>query len=365
MRGMGKAAPKRGRERYDVAMRLRILFFALLIATGAFVLPFAAHAAETIPFFGPIIPQDCPAGWGMLVDVINRIIRLLLTLAIVFVAPLMIAYSGFLFVVNPVNAGGREQAKKILTNTIVGIVIALAAWMIVGAIMAVLYSKDNKLGAWESLILSGGGDFCLKQAGSVARPSVPSATAPGVTTGPGVSTVRTVSLNQPPPGKAGTACDPAVIQKSAAASNYTLTNTEANTLACIAQPESNCGAPNKVLNYKWDKGTIFEKGSTAAGAFQVLLSTNHKCYENYACYKAAGLQNAPLNCQLGFDNLGNPKKDSSGKPIPLVESCVRAAANLDCSITAAACLLKQNNGNFSPWQADINSAKQTGCIANK
>ncbi len=102
--------------------------------------------------------------------VINNIISLLLTLAIVFVAPLMIAWAGFLFVVNPVNAGGKEQAKKILTNTIVGIVIALAGWLIVDAIMAVLYKPNASNGGttltvWYNLV-TGSGDYCLQQAAS-------------------------------------------------------------------------------------------------------------------------------------------------------------------------------------------------------
>ncbi|OYV26046.1 MAG: hypothetical protein B7W98_03405, partial [Parcubacteria group bacterium 20-58-5] len=95
-------------------MRSRGTVLALLVIVGSFTLPFVAHAG--IPFFGPIIPDlnnRCAAGWGMLITVINNIISLLITLAIVLVAPLMIAWSGFLFVVNPVNASGKEQAKKI------------------------------------------------------------------------------------------------------------------------------------------------------------------------------------------------------------------------------------------------------------
>lgn len=157
-------------------MRFRVPLFALLFAVGSFALPLAAHAG--IPFFGPIIPsgyQSCPAGWGMLIIVINNIIQLLLTLAIVFVAPIMIAYSGFLFVVNPVNAGGKEQAKGILTHTIVGIVIALCGWMIVDAVMVVLYnpgasSGTTRLTAWSQLITSGGGDACLNQRGAPFTP---------------------------------------------------------------------------------------------------------------------------------------------------------------------------------------------------
>src|SRR3990167_8734846 len=142
-------------------MRSHVPLFAFLLVAGSFALPFAAHAAA-IPFFGPIIPQEgtqavCAAGFGMLITVINNIIRLLITLAIVFVAPLMIAYAGFLLVISQGDSGKRTEARKILTNTIVGIVIALAGWMIVAAIMAALYDPDTpiaggKLGVWSDLI---------------------------------------------------------------------------------------------------------------------------------------------------------------------------------------------------------------------
>src|SRR3989338_9348139 len=142
-------------------MRSRISLFALILVAGSFALPLAAHAGG-IPFFGPIIPDAvnrCAAGWGMLITVINNIISFLITLAIVFVAPLMIAYSGFLLVVSQGDSGKRTEARKILTNTVVGIVIALAGWLIVDAIMAVLYNRNASvpgtstvLGTWSQLI---------------------------------------------------------------------------------------------------------------------------------------------------------------------------------------------------------------------
>lgn len=165
-------------------MRSRVIFFTFLLAVGAFALPLAAHAAS-IPYFGPIIPEatpDCPAGWGMLVTVINNIIIVLLSIMIVFFAPLMIAYAGFLFVVNPTNAGGKEQAKKILTNTIVGIIISLSAWMIVGAVMAALYkSPDGTWGTWQELMVGGGADSCLDPA---SAPTTPAPKPPPITVVP-------------------------------------------------------------------------------------------------------------------------------------------------------------------------------------
>jgi len=148
-------------------MRLKASIISFIFVAGLFAIPIAAHAA--IPFLGPIIPEAynrCAAGFGLFMIVINNIISFLITIVIVFVAPIMIAYSGFLFVTNPVNASGKEDAKRILTNTVVGIVIALAGWMIVNAIMAVLYNPDAKsgqttLGVWSSLIRTQGADICL------------------------------------------------------------------------------------------------------------------------------------------------------------------------------------------------------------
>lgn len=160
-------------------MRSRTLFFTLiLLAASAFLLPHIVQAAA-IPNFDPIVPKNCPAGWGMLVTVINNIITVLLSIMIVFVAPLMIAYAGFLFVVNPTNPGGKEKAKQILTNTIVGIIISLSAWMIVGAIMAVLYkdptSSGSTWGTWQELMVGGSADACLDQpgVGTVPAPITP------------------------------------------------------------------------------------------------------------------------------------------------------------------------------------------------
>jgi hypothetical protein len=147
-------------------MRSRVALVSLFLAVVTLALPIAAHAAQ-FPFLGPIIPdgaQRCPGGWGLLIQIINNIIAISITIAVVFVAPLMIAYAGFLFVVNPFNAEGMSKAKEILKNTIIGIVIALCSWAIVDAVMAVLY--NGKFGSSWSAIVTWNGDICIKQRGT-------------------------------------------------------------------------------------------------------------------------------------------------------------------------------------------------------
>lgn len=321
-------------------MRSRISLVALLFAAGSFALPLVAYAG--IPNFGPIIPQGgyavCAAGWPMLITVINNIIELLITLAIVFVAPLSIAYSGFLFVVNPFNSGGKEQAKKILTNTVVGIVIALAGWLIVDALMAVLYNPQAVGETWWSIVNSGTGDMCLPQNGTFYQ----AGSAPGVTGG--APSTAPLSFGSGP-------CDPTLLKQYVPS----LTQSQANTLACLAKPESACGA--NIKNGYWDKATPFNGlASTAYGAFQVTLSTNHRFYENQACYEAAGVQ-GPLNCQNGFGAGGF----IAGGNATTLANCMRAAANLGCSANAAAGVMRTQG--FSAWTADPRSSLQKQCIA--
>lgn len=214
--------------------------FAFVLVSVSFALPLAAQAGG-IPFFGPIIPEAqnvCPASWGLLVTVINNLISLLITIAIVFVAPLMIAYSGFLFVVNPVDPSGIAKAKGILWNTILGIVIALAGWMIVDAIMVALYnpaaqSGTTRLGAWSSLITSGGIDPCLPQRGALPLDALNQAVT-GVTVG-GVPRVGTA---RGPCADGNTACSVGAIQQGAQALGMTLSAAQATTMSCIAMTES-------------------------------------------------------------------------------------------------------------------------------
>lgn len=329
--------------RYHECMRVRLPLLAL--AAVVFFMPVAASAG--IPFFGPIIPaaySTCAASWGMLIWVINNIISFLLTLAIMFVLPLMIAWAGFLYVINPLSPSKREAANSMLWHAIVGIVLSLAAWLIVNAVMVALYNptSDSKLGAWYSIVSGNMGDVCQRQAG-VLNP----------VRGTGVSATDTLN---PPVDKTGAACDPAKLQEAARKGGIVLTPTEANVFACIAKPESTCGTVLK--NYSWNKGNAQGKASTAAGAFQVLLSSNAKYYENPACRAAAGVSGS-LNCRAGFGQNGF----TAGGDPKVLEYCLKAAADLSCSTTAAALLMRER-GSFSPWQADKSNSVQTQCINN-
>lgn len=322
-------------------MRFRFPFLLSIFTLGFFVVPHFAHAA--IPFFGPIIPAanaTCPAGWDMLIVVMNNIISFSITLAIVFVAPIMIAWAGFLLVTNEGNSSKLAQAKGIITNTIVGIVIALAGWMIINALLVALTGTGNGVAKWTALITGDGSQMCLPQDGTSSGGS-----GGGGGIGP---PPPTGDLLPTPPGFSQTPCDPAYLRSI----NSTISISQANILSCIAAPESSCQAAPSPPNFNWGNG------SSAAGAFQVLLSTHAASYENTYCYAAAGVS-GPLNCNQGFTG-GNPRTDPEGAAI--ANRCLQAANNPACSLAAALTLPGANNGTYSDWLSDPAHSRQALCV---
>lgn len=250
-------------------MRRQIILFAFIFVASLSVLPLTARAS--IPFFGPIIPSSynvCPAGWGMFMTVINNIIELILTLGIVFVAPIVIAIAGFLYVLNPYSPSNIDKAKGILTHIIVGIIVMLAAWMIVDAVMAVLYNPSAAGGTWSSLITSNG-DFCLTQAGALPGDPLNQAPLSGVSANGGVTTVNGQPTAQC--SSSNTACSPAALQSTG------LSATQANVMSCIAVTESS-GNPGTPPYNTTHPGS----NSTACGTFQITQTTWNK-YASGAC----------------------------------------------------------------------------------
>ena len=310
-------------------MRSRGYLLLFIFAVSSLALPAVTHAS--IPFFGPIIPDAvnrCAAGWGAVITVINNIIELLITLAIVFVAPITIAYAGFLLVTGQGNAGSITKARGIILNTVIGIVIAMGAWLIVDAVMAVLYNQNasvpgtsTTLGVWSQIVTSGGQPFCLIQAASLSNLNQTNLSVSGVTAnGNGVY----VS------GKAGalcgsSACSPSFLQ------SVGFTPTQANVMSCIALTENG--------------GNATGCNGNACGTFQIMLTANPLVGQ--AC---GGTLNCPSLCKS--KNGGAVQGESSCQP------CVQAANNATCNAQTAQYLYSKSG--YTPWT--VGNSNSATCI---
>ncbi len=352
---------------------LRGSFGISAITTIGFVLllllPEFAHAA-----FGTLIPPECncdqvggytgdggvstptsaPA-WGCIFATIQNGMTMAVQLAVVLIS-VFLALAGFTYMTSGSSAEKRQLANKRLVNAVIGLLIVLGAYLIVDSLMKVVYKAGatdgtTQFGPWNAILVSNGPQ-CLaptKPPGNL--PALTGAIA-GSNAGGGDGSAGTAALAASGTGS----CSASTVQADAAAGGYPLTNGQANELACIAQYESTCGTLNPPynLNYSWNKATKNGSASSAAGPFQVLLSTNSVCYDNAPCEQAGGTPGTALNCASGFSN-GFPISGSA-----VVDKCEKAAGNTACSAAAAACQL-QHQSFSSMYGADAHAAScQTG-----
>lgn len=265
--------------RYDARMR-RSAFLAISLLTAAFVfLPAAAHATG-LPFYGPIIPlgvqQTCAGNWGGLVAVLNNIIAFSVSIAITFVAPLSIAYAGFLYVTNAFNPSGLARAKTILQNTVLGIVIALAGWLIVDLFLVALTKQG--VDGWTHAMFSTSGTVCLPDYSNPTSTGEPTALGTNGASLSGASNERCAAGN--------TACSPEALMAAG------LTAAQANIMSCIAVTESS-GNPAKPPYNLSHPGS----NSTACGTFQI-VQTTWKGAASGQCSDFSNCQNAACNIQV-------------------------------------------------------------------
>ena len=85
-----------------------------------------------------------PCDFNALMALINTVIKFILFDMAIPIAAIMFAYAGFLMVTaGGEAAGARTKAKSIFTNAVFGLVLAVAAWLIVNTILSILgYTGD-------------------------------------------------------------------------------------------------------------------------------------------------------------------------------------------------------------------------------
>ncbi len=310
-------------------MRSRASLLVLFLAISSLALPHFTHAGG-IPYFGPIVPENinqCAAGWSALIVVINNIISFLITIAIVFVAPIMIAYAGFLYVVNPLDPGGINKAKGILTNTILGIVVALSAWMIVDAVMAVLTPNGQPfMQNWASLV-TWSGDPCLISAGALQTLNQASPNSGALVTGVTASG-NGAYVNGSSAALCNTsACTPAFLQ------SVGFNSTQANVMSCIALTENG--------------GNATGCNGNACGTFQIMLTVN-----NLVGPDCGGTLYCPSLCK---GNNGAAVQTAACQP------CVQAANNPKCNAETAQYLVSRSGyADWTPPRSD--NQKSAACV---
>ncbi len=340
--------------------RLRAFIPALFLGFSLLTfLPVPAEAAANLPGLDPnfsIVPelcQACPCGYVGVLQLIQNLMNAAIAIGVIAFV-IVFAYAGIMFMVNPTNPEMRSKARGMLINVMVGMIIVLAAWLVVDFIMKTLY-KDSSYGPWNSILTPEiASTMCIESRDQAHITGLAGGLLNGIVgdqggAGTGGSGGGGGTWNGTVPSIAGSgACNAATLQSVATQNHIPLSPGEANTFACLAHFESACGARN--TNYNWGNG------SSAAGAFQVTLAGNSRCLDNPICERAARVT-GPLNCSSGFRN-GNPIPGN-----PTAQNCLNAISNMACSLTAAHCV-HQAQSYLAAWAVDPHGAAgQRACIA--
>ena len=88
---------------------------------------------------------DIPCDFCQLVDIGKRIVDFLITIAIV-IATIIIVIAGIRLATSAGNVQAKEDAKKYLTNAIIGLILVLASWLVIDTIMKILVQQEGSLG---------------------------------------------------------------------------------------------------------------------------------------------------------------------------------------------------------------------------
>ena len=109
---------------------------------AAFALPSQTMAAGLVTCSGP----DCT--FCSLMQMVNSIIQWIF-LIIIPVATLVVAFAGFKLIMSKGNGSALSEAKKLLTNAIIGLIIMFIAWTVIDTILKL--STGGGFGVWNPI----------------------------------------------------------------------------------------------------------------------------------------------------------------------------------------------------------------------
>jgi hypothetical protein len=124
-----------------------------ILAVGAVSIVLSVAGNAYAAGFVQIVPDSCNQRGGCqsvcdIAQLAQNVLNDGIFIAVVLSA-ILFAYAGFQYVTAGGNEGKTGNAKKLFTDVIIGLVIILAAWLIVDTIMKTF--TGDKFGPWNSI----------------------------------------------------------------------------------------------------------------------------------------------------------------------------------------------------------------------
>ena len=114
-----------------------------------FIIPTISFAVDSLPL-NSLVPCDNVTkvcDFTQLLNMVNEVIKFIIFKMAVPIAAIMFFYAGFSMVTAGEEAAhARTKAKEIFTNTVFGLVLAIAAWLIIRTILSILGYQGDWIG---------------------------------------------------------------------------------------------------------------------------------------------------------------------------------------------------------------------------
>ncbi len=119
----------------------------LIVSVFVFMILVLPMLTTAYSFGDPLVPcdnsQGQPCDFNAILALVNNLITFTLKYMVVPICAIMFAYAGFkLVTAGEESASAKTEAKNIFTNAALGLIIALAAWLIIKTILVILGYKD-------------------------------------------------------------------------------------------------------------------------------------------------------------------------------------------------------------------------------
>jgi hypothetical protein len=117
-----------------------------VIRNSAFVIVFMLLVMPAVSLAQPwagLVPcgktSEDPCGFTDIIKLVDGVIKFILYYMVIPIAAIMFAYAGFLMITGGGEAASaRTRAKSIFTDALIGLIIAVAAFLIVKLLLSIL-----------------------------------------------------------------------------------------------------------------------------------------------------------------------------------------------------------------------------------
>ena len=121
------------------------LILSIAILSFLFLAPavFADSTSGLVPCTGVDATGTPTCHFSDLLVLVSRVINFVVYALILPIAAIIFAYTGFLFLTSGGSPETKTKAKDILLKAVIGLIIILAAWLIVAVILGTLGVPDT------------------------------------------------------------------------------------------------------------------------------------------------------------------------------------------------------------------------------